>query len=196
MIYGAKYWNDPARYYAQTNNPTEAILAKMGKGLETCGPSAAVNCLAALGYRLEQSYPGGFIPQPEEILSDYLNDPRNYPKLRAARADVDPAKMPGNRVPQYYPLAVREVFGAKSEYTYASSWAAIQGYLKAGGAVQFCLEKPGHYLAAVAFDQVTEELIYHDPWPERTGKGGRSLRMGHEEYLTNVKNFCIVYSAI
>jgi hypothetical protein len=194
MIYGAKYWNDPARYYKQTNNPTEALLAKMGKGLETCGPSSAVNCLAALGYTLEVAYPGGYVPQPEEILSDYMNDPRNYPKLRAARADIDPAKMPGNRVPQYYPLSVREVFNAKAEYTYAASWDAIKKHFKAGNAVQICLEKPGHYLAGVAFDPVTDELIYHDPCPERTGKGGRALRMGHEEYLTNVKNFCIVYS--
>jgi hypothetical protein len=171
------------------------MLKKMGaKWLETCGPTAAANCLAALGYDLTITCPGGWIPQPEEILEDFLNDPRNYSDMRAARPNLDPATIPGNRVPQYYPLAVSRVFKAQANYIEGHSFDALVDHLSKGMAVQLCLVNPGHYIAAVAYDSDTHEIIFRDPWPERFPDGnGFNRRMSATEYQANTKNFAIIY---
>jgi sugar phosphate isomerase/epimerase len=195
MIRGARFWNDRNRYSVQTNNPTEEQLRKAGVGgwLETCGPTAAVNCLDALGVNLVVTCPGLYRPQPEEVLSDYLNDPRNYDKLIAARKDVDPSSIPNNRVPQDYPVAVREVFAAEASFSWGATWAAVTAELCAGKAVQITLKKPGHFLALVAFDDVAQEIIFDDSWPARVGGDGFNRRMGQEEFESNVQPFRIVY---
>ena len=174
MIVGARYWQDRERWYVQIGNPTEEQLRKHGVGswLETCGPTAAVNCLAALGYDLEIKCPGPYRPQPEETLADWLNDPRNYPELRLARPDWNPEAAPGNRVADYYPRAVAAVFGAKAEYVPRINLPGIRTELAAGRAVQLCLMPPGHYIAAVAWDKATDEIIYHDSWPGRRPQWG------------------------
>jgi hypothetical protein len=194
-IAGARFWNDRSRFYTQVNNPTEEQLRKAGVGswLETCGPTAAVNCLAAVGHTLDIHCPGPYRPQPEEVLTDYFNDPRNYEALRAERSDVRPDALQGNRVPQYYPLAVREVFGAHARFMFLHSWRAVTEYLAAGWAVQLCLKNPGHYLAAVAYDSAADEIIYHDSWPARVGGDGFARRMKREEYEQNVQNYVVLY---
>jgi len=195
MITGAKLWNDRSTYFRQDNNPTETMLKKMGgKWLETCGPTAAANCLAALGYDLTITCPGGWVPQPEEILEDFLNDPRNYPDMRAVRSNLDPASIPGNRVPQYYPLAVSRVFKALGNYVESHSFDALVDHLSKGMAVQLCLMTPGHYIAAVAYDDETHEVLYRDPWPERFADGnGFNRRMSATEFQANTKSFAIIY---
>lgn len=197
MIHGPRYWNDRERYYTQVNNPTEEQLRKAGVSgwLETCGPTAAVNCLGALGADLTITCPGRYRPQPEEVLADYLNDPANYGALRAARPDVDPSEIQGNRVPQDYPVAVREVFGVRVQYLESLGWLGVVGQIRAGHSVQICLIKPGHYLAAVAWDEVTNELIYHDSWPARVGGDGFCRRMSRDAYEGNVRPYVIIYGA-
>lgn len=195
MIRGAPHWSDRSRYYTQTNNPTEEMLRKSGNSsyLETCGPTAAVNCLASLGVPVAIRCPGPYRPQPEEVLVDYFNDPRNYDALRIERDNLDPASLPGNRVPQYYPLAVREVFGSKASFHWGKSWENIKNKLEHGHAVQLCLRKPGHYIAAVAFDDSTDEIIFHDSWPARVGGDGFACRMDIAEFTSNVEPFFIVF---
>lgn len=195
MILGAKLWADRDTYFTQTNNPTECMLKKMGaKWLETCGPTAAANCLAALGYNLTVTTPGGWVPQPEEVLEDFLNDPRNYPDFRTVRPGLDPASIPGNRVPQYYPLAVARVFGAQGRYIEDHSFDALADHLSKGMAAQICLINPGHYLAAVAYDDETHEIIYRDPWPARLPDGNGFNRRLTAEDCGNVKNFYVLYT--
>jgi len=195
MIRGAPHWADRSRYYTQTNNPTEEQIRKSGarSWLETCGPTAAVNCLAALGCAIDIRCPGPYRPQPEEVLADFFNDPRNYEALQKERTDIAPASLPGNRVPQYYPLAVREVFGVQAGFAWVKDWIALVDYLVTGKAVQFCLKSPGHYLAAVAYDDMTDEIIYHDSWPARVGGDGFACRMALAEYQTNVQPFAVIY---
>lgn len=195
MIHGPRAWNDRERYYTQVNNPTEEQLRKAGVSgwLETCGPTAAVNCIAALGADLTITCPGRYRPQPEEVLSDYLNDPRNYGVLRAARPDVDPSEIQGNRVPQDYPVAVREVFGVRATYLESLGWPGVMGHLVARRSVQVCLIKPGHYLAVVAYDETTDEMIYHDSWPARVGGDGFCRRITRDAYESNVRPYVIVY---
>ena len=196
MIFGAQFWNDRCRYYAQTNNPSEELLRKTGAAgwLETCGPTAAVNCMAALGYDLTIRCPGPYLPQPEEVLSDFLNDPRNYPELAKERKDLTPDKLPGNRVPQYYPFAVRRVFGADASFVWLADHIQIPKYLAESGAVQICLEHPGHYLAAVAYDDEKDEIIFNDPWPEQyPDRNGFNRRIGRMSLWANQKRFAVVY---
>ncbi|MFA5379025.1 MAG: hypothetical protein WC455_24940 [Dehalococcoidia bacterium] len=195
MIVGAKYWNDRTRYHIQTNNPTEEQLRKEdGEGfLESCGGSSAANCCAAIGKNIEIKCPGGFILQADEVATDFFNDPRNYPAFRKIRPGIDPAAIQGNRIPQYYPLMAKEVFNTRAEYYETLSWYKLEQWLLLKTAVQICLQKPGHFLAAVAKDTVTDEVLYHDSWPARVGGDGFCRRMGHGEFLQNVKNFCIVY---
>lgn len=207
MTTGAKFWNDRDRYFRQDNNPTEEILrldeireqnkthTGMHGWLETCGPTAAVNCLAALGIDLVIPCPGGWVPQPEEILMDFLTDPRNYADFR--KLGVDPAAAPGNEYAALYPFAVARIFGASAEFLPAKpQFGVLIDYLKAGHALQLCLVSPGHFIAAVAFDDEAGEIIFNDPWPGRDPewKGdGFNRRMGRTEYESNVKNFTVLY---
>jgi hypothetical protein len=196
MIKGVKFWNDRDCYYTQTNNPTEEILRKRSDGewLVSCGPSAAVTCIAAMGFDVSCGCPGEYRPQSEEVLMDYFNDPRNYGILKAARPDTPPDVWHGNEVPQFYPPAVTAVFGVKAIFEWGADFAKTAACLEGGKAVQLCLVKPGHYIAAVAFDGGTREIIFNDPWPGRFKDGnGFNRRMDEAEFRANVKPYRIVY---
>jgi len=170
MIIGLKKWNDPDTYFTQTNNPTEEILRKEdGKGwLESCGPTAAVNCLAAASHKVTVETPGRYYPQPEEVLTDWFNDPRNYPRLEKIREGVDPAEWMGNEVPQYYPEAILDVFGVLAKFSWGSGYDEITAALKQNKGVMVCLKKPSHFIAIVAYKELEVALVYRDPWPGNT----------------------------
>jgi len=196
MIRGTKFWSVRDNYYVQTNNPTEEILRKRSDGgwLVSCGPTAAVCCLTAMGYEVGIDCPGSYQPQSEEVLMDFFNDPRNYDALKKARPDTPPDKWHGNEVPQFYPVAVPAVFGVKAEFLWGNDFGRIAAFLESGRAVQLCLIKPGHYIAAVAYDSSTREIIINDPWPGRFSDGnGFNRRIGEAEVKANVKPFMIVY---
>lgn len=196
MIKGVKHWDNRSRYYSQTNNSTESILRKVGvkEWLETCGSTAAVNCLAAMGHDVTVFCPGQYRPQPEDVLTNYFNDPRNYKKFEKIRKNLDPNKYPGNRVPQYYPLAAREVFNVEAEFKFLKDFESVAEIISSGFAVQLCLVSPGHYIAAVAYDEDTEEIIFNDPWPDRFPDGnGFNQRLDREKYEKNVEPYVIIY---
>jgi len=193
MIVGAKYWNDPDRYYIQTNNPTEEMLRKQGiRGfLETCGSTAAVNCLAVHGYNLDIACPGDYRPQPEEVLTDWFNDPRNYKILEKARKDIGPRDLPGNRVPQYYPPAIKSVFGAECKFVWIGTHHVLADYFEKGYSIQLCLRSPSHYVAGVAYDVTTSEIVINDSWPNRFPDGrGWNKRISDME---NLMNFALIF---
>lgn len=195
MIRGAEFWNDPTRYYTQTNNPTDQYLKKTGRDewLETCGPTAAVNCMAALGYDLSIMCPGPYRPQPEEVLMDFFNDPRNYAALTTVR-NLGQSNIPGNRVPQYYPLGCMEVFDADASFAWMNQFHEIAEEPYDGNAVMLCFKDPGHYIAVVAADDDREELIYNDPWPGRhADNNGFNRRMTQAEYEKHMYPFAIIF---
>lgn len=199
MIIGLKKWNHTDTYYTQTNNPTEEILRKKNKTgyLESCGPTAAVNILAARGDSLLIQCPGNYIPQPEEVLTDFFNDPANYKEFRKARHGMNPHNWLGNEVPQYYPVGVPAVFGVPAKFKGAHMWDDIINCLKINIGVMVCLRKPGHYVGIVAYDDTTEEMIYNDPWPGNkwpvryAGKSGFNRRMNRIDYSGNVNAYCV-----
>jgi hypothetical protein len=147
-----------------------------------------------MGHKVAIHCPGSYRPQSEEVLMDFFNDPRNYEALRKARPDTPPEKWHGNEVPQFYPVAVPAVFGVKAEFMFGNSFDKIATFLQSGRAVQLCLVTPGHYIAAVAYDSETREIIFNDPWPGRFSDGnGFNRRMGEAEVKANVKTFMIVF---
>lgn len=197
MIRGAPHWNDRNYYYVQTNNPTETILKKIrfDDWLESCGPTAAVNCIAALGYDVLITCPGEYRPQPEEVLTDFFNDPVNAQKLKQIR-DIDYAYLPKNRVPQLYPYAIEKVFDVPSFFKWTNDFSDIADCFYVGKTVQLCLENPGHYIAVVAYDEDSDELIYNDSWPDRFKDGnGFNRRLSQAEHKNNVKPYAVIYGS-
>lgn len=164
MIYGAEKWKDRTGYYTQKNNAIEELLRAIGvKGwLETCGPTAAVRCIYAMGFgdRLVTETYGGWEPQPEDVLTLYLNDPRNEKLFLAVRDNFDTKKYPENRIPQYYPVAVKACYGITCTYDVALPEHVAKLIIN-GHAVQLLM--PGHFVAGVAYDTARKEVIYDDP---------------------------------
>jgi hypothetical protein len=197
MIKGLTFWNDKSKYSVQMDNPTEQYnIEKNGKAgyTESCGPTSAINILAAGGKNIQVITPGKWEPQPEQVLWDYFNDPRNFEKFKAARPDLAPGTYPGNRIAQYYPVAIREVFGQECKFIMGFNFSAAVLAIQNGKGVQICLKKPGHFIPLVAFDDTTKELIYNDPYPDRfSDKNGFNRRMGEAEFKTNVQPYAIIY---
>jgi hypothetical protein len=196
MIKGVLFWNDRDCYYTQTNNPTEEMLRKRADGewLVSCGPSAAVTCIASMGFTVHCGCPGEYVPQSDEVLMDFFNDPRNYAALKVVRHETPPDMWHGNEVPQFYPVAVKAVFGVTARFEWSTGFDRIAAELQSGKAVQLCLVKPGHYIAAAAYDDGAREIIFNDPWPGRfSDRNGFNRGMGEAECKGNVKPFRIVY---
>jgi len=205
IILGAKYFNDSDLiYYIQTNNTTEAILKKLGiKGyLETCGPTCLVICCAALiGKDVEVRYPGGYLISIEDGGMSFFHNKNNYKLFREIdnqisppKYRVDPANTMNNRVPWFYPTAAKELYGIEAEYISRNLWWEVRDYLLDGNSVQLLLEDPGHFIAAVAYDKKTDDVLYVDPWPDRvTPTDGHLTRMKHGEFVENVRPHIIVY---
>jgi hypothetical protein len=206
LITGAKYWDKLDRYYKQSNNSVETMIKKLGiewvkksgnnggkspGWLETCGPTAAVMCMDAMDILPWQPYDG---VQVEDILTLWLNNPCNYGDMRASRPELNPDEWMGNRVPQYYPPAVKKLFKVSARFA-SLSWEDIASMLLNGHAIQLCKVTPGHYIAAVAYDSEKNEIIYHDPWPEQYADGqGFCRRITRPEFVANIHPWGVIYS--
>lgn len=200
MIKGTKLWNDRKTFSIQTNNSVEAVLrkalARLGKDrgyLETCGPTSAINILDAMGKPTAWYSPSMAMIQPEDALTLWMNNPANTSALQLVRKDIDPDDYLGNEIPQYYPHAIGACFNVGCRYLEGQNFEWVASVVSEGHGVMICLKSPGHYLAVVAYDDETKELIYRDPWPGRTGTDGYNLRMKKTEFDTNTKNFCVVF---
>lgn len=217
----AKYAFDEERsFYKQSNNPTEEMLRKIHlqmsldvrrilngecepavvdaacrkilSYLETCGPTAAIMCMAAHG-RFEDDPASGALTQREEELTDFFNDSRHYAEFRKIRDDVDPARIPGNRVPQYYPYAVKTLYNVRCEFIW-TGMQEVREHLKAGRTVQLCFKNPGHFIAAVALEEATDVVVYNDPWPEQYADGkGFNRKMAASTMAPLVEPYALVY---
>lgn len=175
---GAKYGRDRRNYYIQSDNPTEGAMQVYGKHgwLKSCGPTAMINCLAAVGHDVSMPKVGNYQLQPEEIVMDYMNDPRNAAKFRVIRDIGDAEKVHAeNEIPQYYPNAAAELFGATAKYTYLTIEKLGAIIRDENVAVQ--ISTGGHYVAVVGVSyQITGKnklgvdpayFMFNDPWPEQ-----------------------------
>lgn len=203
-MFGTPYWDQKGRYYRQDNDASVELLREYHEisreqgidyTLVACGPNVALNLLDALGHDVAIRTPGQWNVQATDVFLWWFFDRRNAEKMRKARPNLEPFEIPGQTVPQYYPPAVEDVFGARALFEWEPTWDKIARYLYMGEGIQLCLKDPGHYIAAVAFDPGRGELIYHDPWPGRTGTSGKALRMGVQEFNETVQPYLIRYFA-
>ena len=205
-IIGLKYWNVDKRpdgvatYYTQNNNPTEEILRKdneTSSWFETCGPTAAINILACRGDKITINCPGKYKPQPEALLSQYFHDPYNYEKLKNVR-NLNPKKWMGNRVAQWYSVAIPDVFDVRCRFRWEKEIEKLKEHLSKNIGVMVCLKNPSHYIAIIAFNTKNGYIIYHDSWignwwPIRLkNQSYNKRRMLLNEYINNVDNYCIL----
>ena len=154
---------------------SEAIISKamqaMGGYLETCGPTAATMGVHAIGKLGTFECPGFYSPQPEQIAADWFNDPRNYAMMRKIRPETDPAAWAGNRIPQFYPAMIKDVFGVTAIFAWDKSYEYISKWILENFSFLACFKEsmlkkvPGHFFTVVGFDDQTGNIIYNDPWP-------------------------------
>lgn len=197
MIRGARLWDQENRFdLDQTDNSIEQALKRYGARVSavTCGPTAAVNCLLAIDAQVDVETSGGWNPQPADVLALWFHDERNWPTLRAVREETDPESTiySPHEVPQYYPAAVEAVFGARCEFLWLNKFESVVNRLIVGMAVQLCL--PGHYVAAVAYDNEVDKIIYHDSYPK--GRSGFAKWLDRETYSRECQPFALVYREV
>jgi len=141
---------------------------------------------------------GGAEIQPEDAMTMWLNDTRNYPLLREQREDIDPKDYMCNRVPQYFPIAVQKIFRVESEFVWGCHFDDLKKRVTVGQACVVLLKNPGHFITIKAYDEDTNELLYDDPWSENPwpsrSKGTSSFnRRLIEQDFSNIDSFKIVF---
>jgi hypothetical protein len=188
MIRGVRLWNDRKTFYIQTNNAIEAILRRLGitNYLESCGPESSMNILACMGIEINAPSITGAIIQPGDFLTLWMNDPANRPI-------GTPDTRPTNEYAAAYPNAIEKIFGVKVTFITKPKYESISALVSSGQGAMLCLVTPGHFIAVVAYDEDTQELIYRDPWPARTKTDGFNLRMGRAEFESNVKPYAVIF---
>jgi hypothetical protein len=195
-IVGCKYWNDRNCFAIQDNNVFEACFKKkqVKSWLEDCGPTSAVNAIFAMkGPDFFNNIKlGDFYPQPEDCLTLFFNERKNYADFLKIRKDFNPDAIMCNEIPQLYPLAVGKLFGIKCEFRWEKDWEKLKGYLKNGQSV--ILLEPGHYTCAVAFDEDKNEVIYNDPWNGHYATGGFNKRYSKQFYDEKIGAFINLFS--
>lgn len=190
---GAPYAQDRHRFYIQSNNPTEQALKIYGKKtwLVSCGPTAMINCLAAIGVDVEVCRVGAYTPQPEEIVFDFLNDPRNLPALMSIRSlDLGALGIGANEVPQYYPYVAAQMYRATGRYSDRLTVEEIRKALVEGSAIQLSISA-GHYIAVVGF--IGDTYYFHDSWPNRVGGDGFLVPISEGNLEAISKRYGIIY---
>jgi len=196
--------NNSAFWAVQTNNTVEHLYKVLinqlkrkypdanikNSYLETCGDSAAVNCIIAVDSDPIISCPGGYRPQSDCLLAEYHNDPNNFIKFK--KLGYSPYDIQNNRVFSTYPIAVKEVFNKHCERFCYQKWENIIDFLKAGQSIQLCLKNPGHYIAVIGATKDKEiKLDCIDSWPKRTGS--HLFQLAQKEYEENTYETCVVY---
>lgn len=157
--------------------------------LESCGVSACITCINYLiEGQLSDIKVGNGVITPEDVLWCWMNNKNNYDLMRESRP-LDLNYFVPNRVPQYYPIAVKTLFNIKAEFIY-DNFNRVIDEIKKGNTIQLCLIKPGHYISAVNYNKEKDEIICKDPNIKNNGKFDRINR---EVYKNNVKPYIIIY---
>lgn len=206
MITGTRFFDDKERVYRKQNdNGIEGLLKRLKaqikkhgvalQWLQSCMSNAAVICSKAVGYLTAVSCPGVYEPQEEDVLMNYFNEDRNKAKFQK-ELFLDP-NLPPNRVMQYYPIAMKEVFNVECYYMNKFDgpfWDFIIKKIKEKNAIQLLLRKPSHSVAIFAFDDNTNELVGADPWERPSNNNdGWNFRLSKDDIENNVYPQCIIY---
>lgn len=198
MIVGGKRWADRSTWYRQDNDLLEEIRRKLGDKsiLQSCGSDAACSCIEAVGWDLSgelatKSRTGYAIPA-DDLLTEYLNNPRNYDLLRR-ETGIDPTLQPNNRHAAMIIVAARELWGIMGLHLRELTLKRVAEELGHLRTVQACLTPPGHYIAIVAYNRASGEYTYNDSWATRKPEWGGD---GFNRRLTLDEERCIVPEGI
>lgn len=101
--------------------------------------------------------------QPEDWLAEFFRDPKNFAEFMKIRP-LDLRIYPPERVPQYHPLAVQQIFGLQSMFSWGTTFDLIASLIAPNRSVELCLKSPGHYVLANAFEN--GKIGFKDPAPE------------------------------
>lgn len=197
MLITVKYASDRKRYTQQNNNAIENIMKKF----ETCGPSAAVNCIDSVCKEITdvvKECQG--VAQPEDFLTIVMNNiPLYREEMLQARPGLDPSQYPANEIPQYYPMFIKKLWGDKVKAVFAyfdgDKMAHIQSMIKDGQSVQACLINPGHFICVKGIDLEAGYLLCNDPYNGRNGVDGFSRVITVQEVNNNFQPWYISYKA-
>lgn len=196
--------------YDQTKNSAEALIKKttaeinkmlgvnnkIRRGyLESCGMSALACEMEGLEYAPVDKpiqFPTGKTIPLDDGLMTFVNLPSND-KLFQAGDVFD------NRYWDTIITAAKECFGCDAYLQrFDKDFDFLSVELERGNGVIICLDEPGHYLALIAYDQESDEIIYHDSWGSRnmgcpvlTNKG-RYERLNRGD-MFNVRSKCAIF---
>lgn len=199
---GVKHWNSRKKsYYSQENNAHEQYNKSLFKELniktgylETCGPTAMLACVEALGYDVTVEVPGKWKAQPEDVATSFFNTPSNFNKFREIRPNMIPGSIPAHRVPQYYPYAAEQLFNCKAKFMWLHDWETVAKNLCYGNAVQLCLINPSHFISCISYSNKDNIMLYNDPNGSRhKDKDGYHEILTETEYINNVNGYAIIY---
>jgi hypothetical protein len=185
MIHGVKNWNKPIRY-SQNNNAIERILKlrfleKTGSSigyLESCSASSFCTILEGIGAISPEELPtyNGLAIQPEDFFMCLVNDPNNDDLFNQSNILHNRDLHTWERVAKQLKLS--------TEYLRLPSFSQLCDHILSGhGCI---LQMPGHYVAAIAYDDTKIEILYHDPWdgnPLNKNKGNKE-RLSNKAFGT------------
>jgi len=199
MILGQSGLTRKVHYFSQENNVIETFTKKKYKKnyLESCGNTCGTmgSCMMSKKPKdIEVAKPKIWQAQPEDYLFLYMNDFRLYKEFLSIRKLDLKNEYPGNRVPQYYPNALKAVFDIDAIFIWDVNKNYLINEIRKKNVVQICLKKPGHYILLTNFDTMTEEFIFCDPLPSRKvlKNKGWMERISYDELKTNIQGFSIV----
>jgi len=192
MIIGVKNWNDQDCYFSQTNNAIEKILKSLDcpTKLESCGPTAVTSLISSMGNQVDIKF-NNYYPQPEDILTLWFNDSKNFNKMKKCDNSLNPELFCGNEYLAWYPIALKEVFNINSFYYRSASSEDFLSAIHSGRGIVALLKNPSHYISIVAIDTNTKEFVYNDPWPScpwpKNSGSGFNRRVNFDIMDSNIK---------
>jgi len=199
MINGILHWNNKNIRYSQNKNASDNMIKKVlsenniltkYNWLEMCGISAFCTIIEGMGFIIEKDYPDvlGLGIQLDDYLAMFMNDPKND-HIFSGGNTFD------NRVMRNYKTLFAMMFkygiAVYSEWTWESLTAEI---FKGNGAL-ICKKKPGHYVAAIAYDNKKDIILTSDPNSESIylKHGGWHEEITKEEFELNIHKWAIVF---
>lgn len=163
-----KFYNDEKTLYYQDDNLTETLFFKEDEEdfLQTCGPTAIVNLIAAAGRLKTNCYSRGrYIPKPETVIMEYFNNSENYEKFNKILPKVNFEKKFPNRYLELYPLMLKEIFDIKSKVEW-KKFDDLDAWLDMNIGLFILLKEPSHFISIVGYNKIKDLIYYRDPWKD------------------------------
>ena len=112
-----------------------------------------------------------------------MNDPRN-------NFSQDPEQF-DNEVVKNYVKLFKDLFNIDAEYVRDLTFTKAKENLIAGNGI--LLLKPGHFVAAIAYNLDKEEIIYHNSWGSQPGNKNNGLFETMNEFeFGDVSSYCVI----